>query len=226
MQGNEILAANALLMQLFTPFQLLLWTALPFLSAEAILRQILRSRPTSGTETGMPAADIDMATLALIFTAGYATLGTALLEILCDDLSTRAAAREYEVWAISIPLAGFMAFVCDGIFYRPHSHAVDAPVHAVRHRRIFHSIYACVADNAQSRPVAGLSMLSGRARTIARTAACQRITRRSSLKLLCDTTEWNKPDQGTHGDSTSVRQRRHIDSQRLDIRQQRQHWAK
>ncbi len=114
MQGNEILAANALLMQLFTLFSFFM-DGFAF-SAEAICGKYSGAGQHQALKQACRLLISTSATLALIFTAGYATLGTALLEILCDDLSTLAAAREYEVWAISIPLAGFMAFVCDGIF--------------------------------------------------------------------------------------------------------------
>lgn len=114
MQGNEILAANALLMQLFTLFSFFM-DGFAF-SAEAICGKYSGAGQHQALKQACRLLILTSATLALIFTAGYATLGTALLEILCDDLSTLAAAREYEVWAISIPLAGFMAFVCDGIF--------------------------------------------------------------------------------------------------------------
>ena len=52
----------------------------------------------------------------MLFTIIYTTLGTPLLQLLCDDLPTIAVAREYAAWAYSIPMAGFMAFVFDGIF--------------------------------------------------------------------------------------------------------------
>lgn len=113
MQGNETLAANALLMQLFTLFSFFM-DGFAF-SAEAICGKYSGAGRHQALKQACRLLISTSATLALIFTAGYATLGTALLEILCDDLSTLAAAREYEVWAISIPLAGFMAFVCDGI---------------------------------------------------------------------------------------------------------------
>lgn len=113
-QGNEVLAANSLLLQLFTLFSFFM-DGFAF-SAEAICGKLSGAGRRRALTRACRLLIITSATVALIFTAGYATLGTALLEILCDDYSTLATANEYAAWAFCIPLAGFMAFVCDGIF--------------------------------------------------------------------------------------------------------------
>lgn len=151
------------------PFQFLYGRLCLF--GRGYMRQILRSRPTPGAETGMPTADIDIShTRPDIHCRLCHTRHCPARNTLRRSVHTGSRTRIRGLG--NIYTIGRIHGVClRRNIHRPYSHAVDAPVHAVRHRRIFHSIYACVADNAQSRPVAGFSMLSGRARTIARTAA-------------------------------------------------------
>ena len=106
-QGDEVLAANALLLQLFTLFSFFM-DGFAF-SAEAICGRLSGAGDLRTLRLAIRLLVLTSSILAIIFTIIYATLGTPLLQLLCDDMPTLQTAREYAVWA-------FMAFVYDGIF--------------------------------------------------------------------------------------------------------------
>lgn len=112
-QGDVMLAVNTLLLQLFTLFSYFMdgfafaGEALcgKFLGAgngEA-LRHCIRRLLAWGVGT------------ALLFTAIYFLGGEAFLHLLTDEGDIIDAAGEYRLWAVAVPLAGFMAFTADGI---------------------------------------------------------------------------------------------------------------
>ena len=112
-QGDIILAVNTLLMQLFTLFSYIM-DGFAY-AAEALagryvgacdLQQLRRAvRCLFGWGTGM----------AVAFTALYAVGGEGFLGLLTDDASVIAASADYFYWVLAIPLAGFAAFLWDGI---------------------------------------------------------------------------------------------------------------
>ncbi len=113
MQGAVMLAVNALLMQLFTLFSYVMdgfafaGEALSgrFLGAgdHAMLRRTVRAILTAG------------AILALIFSICYFVAGDAILSLLTSDNTVVSAASDYLPWAMTVPLAGFLAFGYDGL---------------------------------------------------------------------------------------------------------------
>ena len=54
--------------------------------------------------------------LSILFTLLYAFNGNAFIALLTDDEVVVAVSQEYYYWALAIPLAGFSAFIWDGIF--------------------------------------------------------------------------------------------------------------
>ena len=112
-QGEVILAVNTLLMQLFTLFSYIM-DGFAY-AAEALagryvgacdLRQLRRAvRCLFGWGAGM----------ALAFTALYAIGGEGFLGLLTDDGAVVRASAAYFYWVLGIPLAGFAAFLWDGI---------------------------------------------------------------------------------------------------------------
>lgn len=113
MQGEMMLAVNALLMQLFTLFSYFM-DGFAF-SAEALagrhygagdyrgLRKIIRLELECSTA------------VAILFSALYFFGGEWILSILTTDISVIRASSDYLVWAMLFPAAGFMAFCFDGI---------------------------------------------------------------------------------------------------------------
>ncbi len=112
--GDEILAANTLLMQLFT---LLSYIMDGFAYAgeslvgrytgaqdEKSLREVVRRLLLWGVGT------------AVLFTLLYATCGEWILRILTNDQTVIDTAMQYFIWTILVPFTGFAAFIYDGIY--------------------------------------------------------------------------------------------------------------
>lgn len=112
-QGVDILAANALLMQLFMFFSY-------FMDGFAFAGEALAGkfegrgdRPMLGrlivrlSQTG--------GILALAFSLVYLLLGKEILSLLTDDNHVLEICADYRLWSVAVPLAGTMAFVWDGI---------------------------------------------------------------------------------------------------------------
>lgn len=53
---------------------------------------------------------------ALVFTAIYFIIGSDLMGLLTSDREAVRVAMSYFPWVLAVPLAGFMAFIWDGIF--------------------------------------------------------------------------------------------------------------
>lgn len=112
-QGNVILAVNTLLMQLFTLFSYIM-DGFAY-AAEALagryigacdlkrLRQVVRHLFGWGI------------VLALFFTLLYGVGGKRFLRLLTNDEQVIQAAGHYFYWVLAVPLAGFGAFLWDGI---------------------------------------------------------------------------------------------------------------
>lgn len=113
-QGDTILAVNTLLMQLFTIFSY-------FMDGFAYAGEALVGKYTGAKN--QPALN---QTVKQIFRWGvgisfcfmllYFAGGKAFLSFLTNDPTVINLAGNYTVWAMLIPLAGFAAFLWDGIF--------------------------------------------------------------------------------------------------------------
>lgn len=112
--GADILAANALLMQLFMLFSF-------FMDGFAYAGEALGGKYHGANERGaVRKLTVNLllwgTALALVGVVLYFFAGEWIIGILTDDLHVRATAGDFLPWAITIPLFGFMAFVYDGIF--------------------------------------------------------------------------------------------------------------
>ena len=112
-QGAEILAVNTLLLQLFILFSYFM-DGFAF-SAEALCGRYLGAGDKEGLRRCIRREVQWGAAMALLFTAVYAIGGEAFLSLLTDDLHIMHSAAEFRLWAVGIPIAGFMAFTWDGI---------------------------------------------------------------------------------------------------------------
>lgn len=112
-QGDVILAVNTLLMQLFTLFSYIMdgfayaAEALTgrYIGACNLVRLREAVRNLFGWGVGM----------AFFFTALYGVGGQEFLGLLTSDQNVIEVAGEYFYWVLAIPLAGFAAFLWDGI---------------------------------------------------------------------------------------------------------------
>ena len=113
-QGDLVLAANALLLQLFYLFSYFMdgfANAGEALSGESHgacsaegLKQVLLSLFSLGI------------LLTVLFTLAYACFAMPFLSLLSDDADVLAMASRYRWWIVAVPFAGFAAFLWDGVF--------------------------------------------------------------------------------------------------------------
>ncbi|WP_295730564.1 MATE family efflux transporter [uncultured Muribaculum sp.] len=113
-QGERMLAVNALLMQFFTLFSY-------FMDGFAFAGEALTGRYIGAADHTMLRRSIRAllkwgAFMAVIFSAAYLLGGDILLRLLSSDRSITASAHDYLLWTATVPIAGFLAFTWDGIF--------------------------------------------------------------------------------------------------------------
>jgi MATE family multidrug resistance protein len=113
-QGDVILAANAVLMQLVTVSAHFL-DGIAF-SAEALVGRAVGAGRPEGLRAAARRTTAWAAGLALVASSAFALFGPTFIDLLTVDASARAAARVYLPWAAAAPLAGVWCFQLDGIF--------------------------------------------------------------------------------------------------------------
>ena len=113
-QGALLLAANTLLMQLFTLFSYVM-DGFAY-AGEALCGKYLGAHDAQGFHVTVKRLFVWGALLTTAYTAVYALGGDAFLALLTDDTAVLHAAHQYMPWAIAIPIAGVAAFVWDGVF--------------------------------------------------------------------------------------------------------------
>lgn len=111
--GDDVLAANTLILQLFTLFSYLM-DGFAY-SGEALAGRYFGA----GNRVMLHRAVLSIfgwgAVVALLFTIVYGLFAESILWIFTDDSEVLAVVADYSVWATALPLAGFMAFLLDGI---------------------------------------------------------------------------------------------------------------
>ena len=111
--GDVVLAVNALLMQLFTLFSY-------FMDGFAYAGEALTGKHIGAKDNQSLRLTIRHLfkwgiALSLLFTLLYGAGGKSFLGLLTNDTSVISASEEYIYWVLAIPLAGFSAFLLDGI---------------------------------------------------------------------------------------------------------------
>ncbi len=112
--GDEILAANTLLMQLFMLLSYIM-------DGFAYAGESLTGRYV-GARDGVALRDVVRRLLvwglglATLFTLLYALFGRGLLSILTNDKDVVDTAMQYMLWIVLVPFTGFAAFIFDGIY--------------------------------------------------------------------------------------------------------------
>lgn len=112
--GNIVLAANALLMQLFTLFSYIM-DGFAY-AAEALTGRFIGSGKKYMLQLLIKKLFIWGGGLAVLFTLGYGLFATQILGLLTDKSNIIAVCEQYKIWVLFIPVAGFSAFLWDGIF--------------------------------------------------------------------------------------------------------------
>ncbi|MDL2215142.1 MATE family efflux transporter [Dysgonomonas sp. OttesenSCG-928-M03] len=112
--GNSLLAANALLMQLFILFSYMM-DGFAY-AAEALTGRFVGARDTDSLQRLIKSLFIWGVVLAILFTLTYGLLTEQILGLLTNKADIIALCKQYQLWVLLIPIAGFSAFLWDGIF--------------------------------------------------------------------------------------------------------------
>lgn len=112
-QGAVMLAVNTLLLQLFILFSYFM-DGFAF-AAEALCGKYYGAGDKLGLSRCIRRFLSWGAVLAVLFTVIYALGGSAFLQLLTDETDVIAASVEFQWWGVAVPLAGFLAFMWDGI---------------------------------------------------------------------------------------------------------------
>lgn len=113
-QGEVVLAVNTLLMQLFTLFSYVM-DGFAY-AGEALAGRYIGAKNQTGLRSTVHHLFYWGLGLSFLFTLLYSVGGKSFLGLLTNDISVIAASNSYFYWALIIPLAGFSAFLWDGIF--------------------------------------------------------------------------------------------------------------
>lgn len=113
-QGEIVLAVNTLLMQLFTLFSYIM-DGFAY-AGEALAGRYIGAGNRISLYRTVHKLFLWGFGLSLAFTLLYLAGGKAFLSILTDEPSVIKEANSYFYWVLAIPLAGFSAFLWDGIF--------------------------------------------------------------------------------------------------------------
>ena len=113
-QGEVVLAVNTLLMQLFTLFSYIM-DGFAY-AGEALAGRYIGAKNQTALRNTVHHLFYWGLDLSLIFTILYAIGGKEFLGLLTNDTSVINASDTYFYWALIIPLAGFSAFLWDGVF--------------------------------------------------------------------------------------------------------------
>lgn len=112
--GDDILAVNALLMQLFLLFSYIM-DGFAY-AAEALTGRFIGAKAVDMLKMFIKRLFLWGGALVAIFTFGYALFTDQILNLLTDKPEIIAASRSFQFWALLTPIAGFSAFLWDGIF--------------------------------------------------------------------------------------------------------------
>ncbi|NDV68068.1 MATE family efflux transporter [Dysgonomonas sp. 25] len=113
-EGDDILAVNALIMQLFTFFSYMM-DGFAY-SAEALTGRFVGARTKELLGKLIKNLFAWGIGIVALFTIAYALFFEQILSIITDKKDIVALAMDYRLWALLIPITGFSAFLWDGIF--------------------------------------------------------------------------------------------------------------
>lgn len=113
-QGEVVLAVNTLLMQLFTLFSYVM-DGFAY-AGEALAGKHIGANNRAALQQMIRQLFGWGISLSLAFTLLYGIGGENFLGLLTDEPNVIAASSTYFYWVLAIPLAGFAAFLYDGIF--------------------------------------------------------------------------------------------------------------
>lgn len=113
-QGDTLLAVNTLLMQLFILFSYIM-DGFAY-AAEALTGRFVGEKNAKSLDLLIKRLFVLGGSLMLIFSLGYGLFSENILSLLTDKSNIIDVADQYLGWVLLIPLAGFAAFLWDGVF--------------------------------------------------------------------------------------------------------------
>ena len=113
-QGEVILAVNTLLMHFFTFFSYIM-DGFAY-AGEALVGKHLGANDRPALRQMVHQLFVWGIVLSLVFTLVYGIGGKVFLGLITNEQSVITASSAYFYWILAIPLAGFAAFLYDGIF--------------------------------------------------------------------------------------------------------------
>ena len=113
-QGEVILAVNTLLMHFFTFFSYIM-DGFAY-AGEALVGKHLGANDRPALRQMVHQLFVWGIVLSLVFTLVYGIGGKVFLGLITNEQSVITASSAYFYWVLAIPLAGFTAFLYDGIF--------------------------------------------------------------------------------------------------------------
>lgn len=112
--GNDVLAANSILIQFLFLFSYFL-DGFAY-AAEAIIGRIGGSRNRSNLPKAVRRLFLWGGGFALLFSLSYLFFDHQILGFMTNQSLTIKAADDYYIWVLFIPLASFATFIWDGIY--------------------------------------------------------------------------------------------------------------
>lgn len=112
--GDTILAVNSLMMQLFVLFSYMM-DGFAY-AAEALTGRYVGEQNNIALKILVKKLFLWGVILTTLFTAFYYFFSADILQLLTNKENVIAVANQYIGWALLIPIAGFSAFLWDGIF--------------------------------------------------------------------------------------------------------------
>lgn len=112
--GDRILAVNTLLLQLFMLFSYIM-DGFAY-AGEALTGRFIGAKHYPSLQKAINYLLIWGAIIAFSYTALFFVAGDKILYILTDNISIIKEAMKYIHWIILVPIAGFAAFLFDGIY--------------------------------------------------------------------------------------------------------------
>lgn len=112
--GKDILAVNALLMQLFILFSYMM-DGFAY-AAEALTGKFVGAKDRISLKRLVKRLFMWGLIVAAFFTSGYILFLENILSLLTDKENIIELSKQYHIWVYLIPVAGFSAFLWDGIF--------------------------------------------------------------------------------------------------------------
>lgn len=112
--GKDILAVNALLMQMFILFSYMM-DGFAY-AAEALTGKYIGENNKAILKQLVKRLFLWGIVIAGIFTLIYATSLNQILALITDKQNILELSKDYQFWVLLIPVAGFSAFLWDGVF--------------------------------------------------------------------------------------------------------------